>query len=164
MFREFLPRLESRPELSKAVVVRVALTLASTKEAQVGHEEINPWEWSKGFGFSQAIKLTEPREWLVCSGQTAMGPDGSLPASADMGDQVRVALDNVVAVLSAGGMSPADIVKSTIYTTDVDAIIGVLAPAAQKILGSNLPASTLIGVSRLAFPELKVEIEVVAAH
>ena len=130
----------------------------------MAHEEINPWEWSKGFGFSQAVKLTEPRELLVCSGQTAMGPDGSLPASADMGEQVRVTLDNVVSVLAAGGMTPADIVKSTIYTTDVDAIIEVLAPATQKILGSSLPGSTLVGVARLAFPELKVEIEVVAAR
>jgi enamine deaminase RidA (YjgF/YER057c/UK114 family) len=130
----------------------------------MGHEEINPWEWSKGFGFSQAVKLTEPREWLVCSGQTAMGPDGSLPASSDVGKQVQVALNNLVAVLAAGGMTPANIVRSTIYTTDVDAIIGVLAPAAQRILGSSLPASTLIGVSRLAFPELKVEIEVLAAR
>ncbi len=130
----------------------------------MAHEEINPWEWSKGFGFSQAVKLTEPRELLVCSGQTAMGPDGSLPASADMGDQVRVALGNVVSVLSAGGMTAADVVKSTIYTTDVDAIIEVLTLETQKILGSSLPASTLIGVSRLAFPELKVEIEVIAAR
>jgi enamine deaminase RidA (YjgF/YER057c/UK114 family) len=61
-------------------------------------------------------------------------------------------------------MTAADIVKSTIYTTDVDAIIDVLTPETQKILGSSLPASTLIGVARLAFPELKVEIEVVAAR
>jgi enamine deaminase RidA (YjgF/YER057c/UK114 family) len=81
-----------------------------------------------------------------------------------MGEQVRVALDNVVTVLAAAGMSPSNIVKSTIYTTDVDAIIGVLGPEAQRILGSSLPASTLIGVSRLAFPELKVEIEVTAAR
>jgi enamine deaminase RidA (YjgF/YER057c/UK114 family) len=130
----------------------------------MGHDEINPWEWSKGFGFSQAIKVSEPRELLVCSGQTAMGPDGSLPESADMGDQVRVALENVVAVLAAGGMTPADIVKSTIFTTDVDACIGVLGPLMQRVLGSSLPASTLLGVARLAFPELKVEIEILAAR
>ena len=128
------------------------------------HEEINPWEWSKAFGFSQAVKLTGTQELLVCSGQTAMGPDGSLPASADMGDQVRVALDNVVAVLAAVGMSPADVVKTTIYTTDVDAIVDVIGPEAQRVLGSSLPASTLVGVTRLAFPELKVEIEVTAAR
>ena len=128
------------------------------------HEEINPWEWSKAFGFSQAVKLTGAQELLICSGQTAMGPDGSLPASADMGDQVRVALDNVVAVLAAVGMSPADVVKTTIYTTDVDAIVQVIGPEAQRVLGSSLPASTLVGVTRLAFPELKVEIEVTAAR
>lgn len=130
----------------------------------MGHDEINPWEWSKGFGFSQAIKVSEPRELLVCSGQTAMGPDGSLPESADMGDQIRVALENVVTVLAAGGMTPADIVKSTIFTTDVDACIEVLGPQVQQVLGSSLPASTLVGVARLAFPELKVEIEILAAR
>jgi enamine deaminase RidA (YjgF/YER057c/UK114 family) len=127
-------------------------------------EQINPWEWSKAFGFSQAIKLTEPRELLVCSGQTAMGPDGSLPASADMGEQVRTALENVATVLAAAGMTPADVVRSNIYTTDVDACIGVLGPTVQEVFGSILPASTLVGVTRLAFPELKVEIEVVAAR
>jgi len=130
----------------------------------VQHEEINPWEWSKAFGFSQAVKLTGAQELLICSGQTAMGPDGSLPASADMGDQVRVALDNVVAVLAAVGMTPADIVKTTIYTTDVDSVIAVIGPEAQRVLGSSLPANTLVGVTRLAFPELKVEIEVTAAR
>jgi enamine deaminase RidA (YjgF/YER057c/UK114 family) len=130
----------------------------------MAHEEINPWEWSKAFGFSQAVRLTDPGELLVCSGQTAIGPDGSMPASADMGDQVRVALDNVVVVLAAAGMTPANIVKTTIFTTDVDACIAVLGPEAQRILGSSLPASTLIGVNRLAFPELKIEIEVTAAR
>lgn len=130
----------------------------------MGHDEINPWEWSKGFGFSQAIKVSEPRELLVCSGQTAMGPDGSLPESEDMGDQVRIALDNLVAVLAAGGMTPADIVKSTVLTTDVDACIGVLGPLVQRVVGSSLPAMTLVGVARLAFPELKIEIEVLAVR
>ena len=127
-------------------------------------EQVNPWEWSKAFGFSQVVKLTDSRELLVCSGQTAMGPDGSLPGSADMGEQVRVALENVVAVLAAGGMTPENIVKSTIYTTDVDACLGVLAATVKQVFGSILPASTLIGVSRLAFGELKVEIEVLAAR
>lgn len=130
----------------------------------MGHDEINPWEWSKGFGFSQAVKVSEARELLVCSGQTAMGPDGSLPESADLGDQIRIALENVVAVLGAGGMNPADIVKSTVYTTDVDACVVHLGSLVQRVLGSSLPAMTLLGVARLAFPELKVEIEVLAAR
>jgi enamine deaminase RidA (YjgF/YER057c/UK114 family) len=130
----------------------------------MAQQEVNPWEWSKAFGFSQAVKVTELRELLVCSGQTAMGPDGSLPASADMGQQVRVALENVVTVLEAGGMTPSDIVMSKIFTTDVDACIAVLGQTVQEVLGSILPASTLVGVERLAFPELMVEIEVLAAR
>jgi enamine deaminase RidA (YjgF/YER057c/UK114 family) len=130
----------------------------------MAQNEVNPWEWSKAYGFSQAIKLTEPRDWLVCSGQTAIGPDGSVPRSADMGEQVRLALENVVTVLEAGGMTPADIVKVKIYTTDVDACIGVLGATMQEVLGSILPASTLLGVPRLAFPELMIEIEVMAAR
>jgi enamine deaminase RidA (YjgF/YER057c/UK114 family) len=126
--------------------------------------QVNPWEWSKAFGFSQAVKLTGAEELLICSGQTALGPDGSLPPTSDMGDQVRRALDNVVTVLTAGGMTPADIVKSTLYTTDVDDLIGVIGTESQRVLGSHLPASTLIGVTRLAYPELKVEIEVIAAR
>jgi enamine deaminase RidA (YjgF/YER057c/UK114 family) len=61
-------------------------------------------------------------------------------------------------------MTPANIVKSTIYTTDVDACIEVLGPTVQEVFGSILPASTLLGVTRLAFPELLVEIEVLAAR
>jgi enamine deaminase RidA (YjgF/YER057c/UK114 family) len=61
-------------------------------------------------------------------------------------------------------MSFADVIKATIYTTDVDALLGAYGAEIQPIQGSNLPASTLIGVNRLAFPELKVEIEVIAAR
>jgi enamine deaminase RidA (YjgF/YER057c/UK114 family) len=130
----------------------------------MAHAEINPWEWSKAFGFSQAVKLTGAQELLVCSGQTAIGADGSAPTTADMGEQVRIALDNVVRVLEAAGMTPANIVKTTLFTTDVDELIAVIGTESQRILGSHLPASTLIGVTRLAFPELKIEIEVLAAR
>jgi enamine deaminase RidA (YjgF/YER057c/UK114 family) len=151
--------------LTETPVIKVCAEPSHTgKEAAMVQEQVNPWEWSKAFGFSQAVKVTGARELLVCSGQTAMGPDGSLPSSADMGDQVRVALENVLSVLTAGGMTPADIIKSTIYTTDVDACIGVFGETVQEVFGSILPASTLLGVTRLAFPELLIEIEVLAAR
>jgi enamine deaminase RidA (YjgF/YER057c/UK114 family) len=130
----------------------------------VERSEVNPWEWSKAFGFSQAVKIGGATEHLICSGQTAVGPDGSVPTGADMGQQVHTALDNVVTVLQAAGMTPADIVKATIYTTQVDELLAVIGPETRRILGTSLPASTLIGVDRLAFPELMVEIEVTAAR
>jgi enamine deaminase RidA (YjgF/YER057c/UK114 family) len=126
--------------------------------------DVNPWEWSKAFGFSQGVELTGAERILICSGQTATGPDGSPPSTSDMAEQVRTAVANVVTVLETAGMTPADVIKVNIYTTDVDDLLSVYGPEVQQVLGSNLPASTLIGVTRLAFPELKVEIEVVAAR
>ena len=125
-------------------------------------QDVNPWEWSKAFGFSQAVDLSGAEHVLVCAGQTAVGDDGAPPKTTDMGEQVRIATENLGTVLHAANMDFSDVVKLTVYTTDVDAFLGASGASAEA-LGSNLPAMTLIGVARLAFPELKVEIEAIAA-
>ncbi len=124
--------------------------------------DVNPWEWSKAFGFSQAVELKGAQRLLVCSGQTASGPDGAPPTTTDMGEQVRMSLANLTTVLEAAGMTMADVVRMTIFTTDVDELLGAYGSAAE-LIAPNMPAMTLIGVTRLAFPELKVEIEATAA-
>ena len=125
-------------------------------------DDINPWEWSKAFGFSQGVSLSGATRVLVCSGQTAAGPDGSPPKTDDVQEQVRGALANLETVLAGAGMSAAEVVKMTVYTTDVDGVLGAWG-AVKETFGTNLPASTLVGVTRLAYPELKVEIEAIAA-
>lgn len=126
--------------------------------------EVNPWEWSKAFGFSQAVGIDGAGRVLVCSGQTAIEEDGSPPATAEMGAQVAKAFENLRAVLEAAGMRPGDVVRVNYYTTDVDELVAVLGPLASEFFAGALPASTLLGVSRLAFPQLKIEIEAVAAR
>lgn len=125
--------------------------------------DVNPWEWSKAFGFSQAVQVSGSERVLFCSGQTATGPDGSPPTTADMGEQVTIALANLRTVLEASDMTIADVVRLTVYTTDVDALLADYGAAAEA-LAPNLPAMTLIGVARLAFPELKVELEATAVR
>lgn len=125
-------------------------------------QDVNPWEWSKAFGFSQAVDVAGAEHVLLCSGQTAIGDDGAPPTTSDMGEQVTLAMEHLRTVLAAAGMDFSNVVKSTVYTTDVDAYIGASAAAAEAV-GTNLPAMTLIGVARLAYPELKVEIEAIAA-
>lgn len=124
--------------------------------------DVNPWEWSKAFGFSQAVSIDGAQQVLVCSGQTAIGDDGSPPNTSDMAEQVKMALTNLATVLEAAGMSMSDVVRLNVYTTDVDELLGAYASAAE-LIAPNLPAMTLLGVARLAFPELKVEIEAIAA-
>jgi enamine deaminase RidA (YjgF/YER057c/UK114 family) len=125
--------------------------------------DVNPWEWSKAFGFSQAVDLTGPSHVLLCSGQTATGDDGAPPTTSDMAEQIALTAANLTKVLDVAGMTLADVVRLTIYTTDVDEFMASYDTAAA-VLGDDLPAMTLIGVSRLAFPEIKVEIEATAAR
>ncbi len=124
--------------------------------------DVNPWEWSKAFGFSQAVDVRNVGRLLLCSGQTAAGSDGSPPSTSDMGEQLRLTLSNLGVVLKGSGLGFADIVRITIYTTDVDALLPVYGPIRDEFFGTNLPATTLLGVTRLAFPELKLEIEATA--
>ena len=118
---------------------------------------INPWDWSVRFGFNQAELIESPTKWLVCSGQTAIDGDGNVQHAGDMAGQVALAIENLAAVLAEAGMTMEDVVRITAYTTDVDAFLRVRRDAPTS-------AYTLIGVSRLAYPELMVELEAIAVR
>ena len=64
------------------------------------------------------------------------------------------------AILDAAGASFADVLKVTVYLTDVEDRKKI-NPVRQEFFGSARPASTLIGVQALAIPGMKVEIEAV---
>lgn len=124
---------------------------------------VNPWEWSKSFGYDQGQVVTGQARTLFCAGQTAVDADGAPQHAGDMGKQLTAALDNLEAVLAQAGMDLTNVVRLNIYTTDVDALLehyGVLA--ARTGAAQVSPPGTLLGVARLAFPELMVELEATA--
>ena len=94
------------------------------------------------------------RIWI--SGTVGIAEDGTIPA--DTVDQFRVALANLDAVLRAAGGRPEHVVKVTVFLTDV-ADRARINPLRQHYFGDHRPASTLVEISRLVLPELKVEIE-----
>lgn len=122
---------------------------------------INPWKWQDNFGFVQANEVTGAQRTLICSGQTSVDENGAPLHAGDMAAQMNQALDNLETVLKAAGMSPENVVKTTIYTTDVDAFLGA-SMANRERTSATKSATTLIGVTRLAFPALMVEIEATA--
>jgi enamine deaminase RidA (YjgF/YER057c/UK114 family) len=122
---------------------------------------INPWKWQDNFGFVQANEVTGAQRTLICSGQTSVDDNGSPLHAGDMAAQMNQALDNLETVLKAAGMSLANVVKLNAYTTDVDAFIAA-SMANQARTAPIKFASTLIGVTRLAFPALMVELEAIA--
>jgi enamine deaminase RidA (YjgF/YER057c/UK114 family) len=131
----------------------------------VNREIINPWTWQDQFGFVQANKLSGEATVLYCAGQTSSNAEGEPIHAGDMTAQLNQALDNLEQVLRDAGMTLANVVRLNYYTRDIDAFF-----AAGEQLGKRLseagcrPASTLLGVARLAFPQFMIEIEATAVN
>jgi enamine deaminase RidA (YjgF/YER057c/UK114 family) len=98
---------------------------------------------------------------IYISGQTAGAPGGGLLGDGSMGDQARQAFRKIGALLEAAGGGFADIVKLTIYVTDMGARSEIQA-ARREFFSGDFPCSTLIGVTALAEPHLLVEVDATA--
>ncbi|MET8967252.1 RidA family protein [Streptomyces hydrogenans] len=121
---------------------------------------VNPVTWSLDLGFNQGELVTGHTRTLYVSGQTATDADGAARHDGDMAAQLALSLDNLEAVLGEAGMSLAHLVRLNVYTTDVDLLFphyGVLA--ARLGAAGVAPATTMLGVTRLAIPGQLVEME-----
>ena len=112
-------------------------------------------------GYSHAVEASGMGSMLFVSGQVGVRADGSVPES--VGEQAKLAVANVYAMLSTAGMEKANLAKVTIYLTD-EAHLGEFMAAAGGTLPSPPPATTLLIVKALAAPHLFVEIEAVAVR
>ncbi len=134
------------------------------EEAAMNRKSVNPWPWSVEMGFNQGEVVEGNTRELLLSGQSAMSADGAPMHAGDMAAQIDLSVDNMEAVLAEAGMDLSNVVKLNIYTTDMDLFMesyGVLAARLGAALGTSPPGS-LLGVGRLAFPELMVELEATA--
>ncbi|MEU6474261.1 RidA family protein [Streptomyces massasporeus] len=121
---------------------------------------INPVTWSLEMGFNQGEMVTGHTRTLYCSGQTAMSGDGTPRHEGDMAAQLALSLDNLEAVLAEAGMSLAHLVRLNVYTTDVDQLFPHYGVLASRLGAAGVaPATTMLGVTRLAVPGQLVELE-----
>jgi 2-iminobutanoate/2-iminopropanoate deaminase len=97
---------------------------------------------------------------LFVSGVAPLDAEGRLVGGADVVAQTRQVFRNMKRVLDAVGADVGDILKVTVYLTDV-ADRAATNPVRQEFFGAARPASTLIGVAALVLPGMKVEIEAV---
>ncbi|MGW5050537.1 RidA family protein [Actinokineospora sp. NPDC004072] len=121
---------------------------------------VNPWAWSVQLGYNQGEVVSGHTRTLYCSGQAAMDADGKPQHAGDMAAQLALAVDNLAAVLAEAGMDLGNLVRLTVYTTDVDLLFqhyGVLA--ARLGAAQVAPTTTMLGVTRLALLDLMVELE-----
>jgi enamine deaminase RidA (YjgF/YER057c/UK114 family) len=124
---------------------------------------VNPWTWQDRYGFSQAIEVKHGERTLYCAGQTSSDAEGRTQHAGDMNGQINLALDNLEAVLRHANMSLSNVVRLNYYTPDVDLLLQNYSALTDRFDKAGCkPASTLLGVARLAFPDLLIEIEATA--
>ncbi|HEY3064273.1 MAG TPA: RidA family protein [Methylomirabilota bacterium] len=126
---------------------------------------IRPKEMGAPLGMYSHGMAAPAGEIVVVAGQVGATPDGQL-AGEDVGAQTKQALANVRAVLEAAGCSLRDVIRLQTFLTRADDI-----PAFMKARGEVFPdyfperaypPNTLLIVSGLVRPELRVEIEAMA--
>ena len=98
---------------------------------------------------------------LFVSGIVPVDEEGLLVGGDDVVEQARAVFEAMRVVLAAAGARPQDVVKVTVFLTDVDDRPAI-NPIRQEFFGNARPASTLVEISRLAVPGAKIEVEAVA--
>ena len=111
--------------------------------------------------FSHYTDAVRAGELLFVSGCIAVEGDGQLVGGDDVVAQTRQVFANLTAVLAAAGAGLADVVKVTVFLTDV-ADREAVNTVRREAFGETRPASTLVEVSGLVIDGARVEIEAVA--
>lgn len=110
------------------------------------------------FAISQAITVNP---WVFVSGQASIDRDGAVLGKHDFETQARIAFANLKSVLEVAQSSLDDVVKVTIYMTDMRFFSEVVA-LRREFFRPPYPADSIVEVKALALPELMFEIEAIA--
>jgi len=110
--------------------------------------------------YSQAVKI-DCGKLIFCSGQIPMDPKSGEIVGDTATEQAEQVLKNLKAVLSAAGAGMENVLKATVFLTNMDDFVAVNEVYA-KYFTTDLPARAAVQVARLP-KEVKVEIEAIAA-
>jgi enamine deaminase RidA (YjgF/YER057c/UK114 family) len=123
----------------------------------------NPTPWLEHFGLNHAVEVSGVARTVYFSGQTASDAEGGALHPGDIVAQFKGAWACLCDALAAADMTPANLVRMNIYTTDVDAFMATAEQTTPLYIeaGSKI-ACTLLGVTRLYDPAVMIEIEATA--
>jgi reactive intermediate/imine deaminase len=142
--------------------VMEAMPIAGAVAAQGGAviERMNPQGISTPTGYSHVVSTRGGRT-IYIAGQIAFDASGQVVGKGDLAAQTRQVFENLSIALTAAGATFANVVKTNYYMRDASQV-AVVREIRSKYFTKELPASTLVEVSRLANPDLLIEIEVIA--
>ncbi len=109
--------------------------------------------------YNQAVLV---ENWLYCSGQIALDPStGVMTGEGNIEEETKQVLTNLIAVVEAAGGKSSNIVRTTIYLTDLNDFAKVNAIYAETFNESVSPARACVEVSNLPKGG-KIEIDCIA--
>lgn len=111
--------------------------------------------------YSNSIR-TDSGPLLFIAGQVALDADGKLVGEGDIRAQATQVLENIRAIVEANGGTMADIAQVTVYVRDIEAF-NTISDIRASYFPKDGPASAIVEVSALAWPEFLLEIAAVAS-
>jgi 2-iminobutanoate/2-iminopropanoate deaminase len=121
-------------------------------QIKIDSDPYQPYRLSQGFRVGDI---------LFISGQAGIDETGELVGIGDFDAQAEQTFRNLARVLEAGGSSLKDVVKVTIFLTDMAKF-----PKIVELRGTwfepPYPADTIVQVQSLYRPEVEIEIEAIA--
>jgi 2-iminobutanoate/2-iminopropanoate deaminase len=97
--------------------------------------------------YSQAVKVTVS-QMLFCSGQLPLDPTSGQLATGSYAEQTKLVMDNLKAIIETSGFIMADVVKTTIYLTNISAFSEVNS-VYQSYFSGDFPARTTVQADAL---------------
>jgi reactive intermediate/imine deaminase len=123
-------------------------------------KHINPPSLSQPRGYTHVVEATGSRTIYV-SGQVAFDEEGRVVGEDHFETQTRQVFENLKAALAAADASLHNVVKITVFITDM-AQLPVFRAVRNAYFTGSPPASSLVEVKSLVLPELLVEVEAIA--
>ena len=109
---------------------------------------------------AHGVEVPSGARLLFTNGQVGTRHDGSTPTTT--AEQAEVVFGRIKAVLAAASMTLSDIVRLTAFLTKQEDV-STFVDARDRVMGDHKPGAIILIVKGLARPELKIEIEAIAA-
>jgi enamine deaminase RidA (YjgF/YER057c/UK114 family) len=136
-----------------------------TRDSPPSITRINPPELGTPPGYSQVVEVRAGRIVFI-AGQTAIDSSGQVVGKSDFAAQVAQVFHNLSVALQASGCTAANLVKLTVFLTDMGNL-ATYREARNRFFATvtppAAPAVTLVEVSMLYGPDFMIEIEAIAA-
>ncbi|MER7756730.1 RidA family protein [Kitasatospora sp. NPDC097643] len=113
-----------------------------------------------GTGYTQVV--TGSGRLVQVSGQVAFDEDRNLVGVGDPKAQARQVFENLRRCLAAAGADFGDVVKFTIFVTDIGYLPAIREARDEHVDTTRPPASSAVQVAALFLPEVLIEIEALA--